>query len=97
MSNKFVENSIKKQDQSYQIGFAKKQFQFSCEMCSSRGLTNGQFTCVNCPVKEAHIRALTEIELGKRVKPEKTKFTRYGASKFHNDKFNRITIVVHFN
>lgn len=95
--NKFVENSIKKQDQSYQIGFAKKNFSYSCEMCSSRGLTNGQFTCVNCPIKEAHIRALTEIQLGKRTKPEKAKFTQYGASKFHNEKLNRITIVVHFN
>ena len=95
--NKFVENSIKKQDQSYQIGFAKKNFSYSCEMCSSRGLTNGQFTCVNCPIKEAHIRALTEIQLGKRTKPEKAKFTQYGASKFHNEKLTRITIVVHFN
>lgn len=95
--NKFVENSVKKQDQSYQIGFAKKNFTYSCEMCSSRGLTNGQFTCVNCPIKEAHIRALTEIQLGKRTKPEKVRFSEYGASKFHNDKFHKVTIVVHFD
>ena len=97
MSNKFVENSIKKQDQSYQISFAKKNFTYSCEMCCCRGLSNGQFTCVNCPIKEAHIRALTEIALGKREKPEKAKFTKYGASKFHSSKFHKVTIVVHFD
>ena len=95
--NKFVENSIKKQDQSYQIGFAKKNFVYSCEMCAGRGLANGQFTCANCPIKEAHIRALTEIQLGKRSKPEKTKFTQYGASKFHSEKYHKVTIVVHFD
>ena len=95
--NKFVENSVKKQDQSYQIGFAKKNFVYSCEMCAGRGLANGQFTCANCPIKEAHIRALTEIQLGKRTKPEKVRFSEYGASKFHNDKFHKVTIVVRFD
>ena len=90
--NKFVENGIQKQEESYKISFAKKQFYYSCEMCAGRGLANGQFTCANCPIKEAHIRALTEIELGKRGKPEKF---NYQAQKKKNG--SHVTIVIHFD
>ena len=90
--NKFVENGIQKQEEAYKVSFAKKQFYYSCEMCAGRGLANGQFTCANCPIKEAHIRALTEIKLGKRGKPEKF---NYSAQKKRNG--NHITIVINFD
>lgn len=59
-SSKFEENAIRKQDEAYKVSFAKKCFEYSCEMCCSRNL-RASGTCSNCPIKEAHIRALTRI------------------------------------
>ena len=95
--NSFEEKAIKKQEEAYKASFAKKQFAYSCELCCSCNLRGGKGSCDSCPIKEAHIRALTEIALGKREKPEKAKFTKYGASKFHSSKFHKVTIVVHFD
>ena len=59
-SSKFEENAIRKQDEAYKVSFAKRSFEYSCEMCCSRNL-RASGTCSNCPIKEAHIRALTRI------------------------------------
>lgn len=93
--NKFEENAIQKQDMAYKASFAKKQFAYSCELCCSCNLRGGKGSCDSCPIKEAHINALTEIALGKRGKPEKVKFTEYGASKKRNG--SHLTIVIHFD
>ena len=91
----FEEMGIQKQNESYLVSYAKKQFSYSCQKCCLQNKRRG--ACENCPIKDAHIQALTEIALGKRTKPERAKFTQYGASKFHNDKFHKVTIVVHFD
>ena len=93
--NKFEENAIRKQEEAYKASFAKKQFAYSCELCCSCNLRGGKGSCDSCPIKEAHIRALTEIALGKRGKPEKTGFTQYGAIKKRNG--SHLTIVIHFD
>ena len=67
--SKFEMNAIQKQDNAYKESFATKQFSFSCEMCCSRNL-RATGTCSQCPIKEAYIRALKEIQEGKRFKPE---------------------------
>lgn len=93
--NKFEENAIQKQNEAYKASFAKKQFEYSCKLCCECNLRGGKGSCDSCPIKEAHINALTEIALGKRGKPEKTGFTQYGASKKKNG--NHLTIVIHFD
>lgn len=93
--NKFEINAIRKQDEAYKEYYAEKAFKYSCEMCASRNLRAGK-TCSNCPVLEAHKRALKEIISGKREAPKHN----YGASKFYNNKINggvHITIVVNYN
>ena len=90
--NKFEENAILKQEEAYKASFAKKQFIYSCELCCSRNLRGGKGSCDSCPIKEAHITALTEIALGKRGKPEKL---NYGAIKKRNG--SHVTIVIHFD
>lgn len=89
--SKFEVNSIRKQEEAYKTSFAKRAFEYSCEICSSRNLRGGR-TCANCPIKEAHIKALLEIENGTRKAPDKF---NYGASKKSNG--NHITIVINFN
>ena len=59
-SSKFEENAIRKQDEAYKVSFAKRSFEFSCDLCCSRNL-RASGTCSSCPIKEAHIRALTRI------------------------------------
>lgn len=93
--NSFEEKAIKKQEEAYKASFAKKQFAYSCELCCACNLRGGKGSCDTCPIKEAHITALTEIALGKRSKPEKTGFTQYGASKKKNG--SHVTIVIHFD
>ena len=90
--NKFVENGIQKQEEAYKVSFAKRQFAYSCEMCCSRGLSNGQFNCTSCPIKKAHIDALTRIQLKEK---EKEQGFNYQAKKKRNG--NHITIVINFN
>ena len=92
--NKFEELAIRKQEQSYKIGFAKKNFAYSCNECCSKNLRGGRGTCANCPIKEAHIRALTEIQSGIRTQNEER--IQYGAKKKYNNN-GRVTIVINFN
>ena len=66
--NKFEEKAIMKQDEAYKTGFAKKQMNISCSICCSQN-KRATGTCAQCPIKEAHIKALLEIEQGKRVSP----------------------------
>ena len=94
--NKFEVNSIRKQDESWKEYYAIRAFQYSCEMCSSRNLRPGK-KCENCPVLEAHKRALREIKEGIRKAPESF---NYGASKFYNRKANggiHVTVVIKFD
>ena len=90
--NKFEELAIRKQEQSYKIGFAKKNFTYSCNECCSKNLRGGRGTCASCPIKEAHVRALSEIQAGIRKAP---KDFNYGATKKMNG--NHITIVINFD
>ena len=55
--NKFEELAIRKQEQSYKIGFAKKNFAYSCEQCASKNLRGGRGACANCPLRK-HISVL---------------------------------------
>ena len=91
---KFEELAIRKQEQSYKISFAKKNFAWSCDQCCSKNLRGGRGTCASCPIKEAHVRALSEIQAGVRRKPE-TESMNYGATKHTYN--GHVTIVINFN
>ena len=92
--NKFEELAIRKQEQSYKIGFAKKNFAYSCEQCASKNLRGGRGACANCPIKEAHIRALTEIQSG--IRTQDNERIQYGAKKLYNN-HGPVTIVINFH
>ena len=91
---KFEELAIRKQEQSYKIGFAKKNFTYSCNECCSKNLRGGRGTCANCPIKEAHVRALSEIQSGIRSQNEER--IQYGAKKKYNNN-GSVTIVINFH
>ena len=93
-SNKFEENAIKKQEEAYKVSFAKKCFSYSCEMCSSRNL-RASGTCANCPIKEAHIRALTRIAV--EGEPDTLKGCQISKSKNKRTGNVHITIVMHYD
>ena len=65
---RFEELGIEKQNQAYKEGYAKNQFSISCHKCCYEN-KRPTGTCSNCPIKDAHIRALAEIAQGKRVSP----------------------------
>ena len=92
--NKFEELAIRKQDMAYKERFAKKNFAWSCDQCCSKNLRGGRGTCASCPIKEAHVRALSEIQAGVRGKPE-TESMNYGATKHTYN--GHVTIVINFN
>lgn len=93
--NKFEELAIRKQDMAYKEGFAKKNFAWSCDQCCSKNLRGGRGTCASCPIKEAHVRALSEIQSGLREKSE-NEHLNYGAKKLHNNR-GPVTIVINFH
>ena len=84
----FEEMGIKKQEEAYKVSYAKKQFSYSCQKCCLQNKSRGD--CDKCPIKDAHIDALTRI----LSKSKEEKF-RYGASKKKNG--SHVTIVIHFN
>lgn len=92
---KFEELAIRKQDMAYKVSFAKKNFAWSCDQCCSKNLRGGRGTCASCPIKEAHVRALSEIQNGLRGKPE-TEPMNYGAKKKYNN-HGPVTIVINFH
>ena len=98
-SSKFEENAIRKQDEAYKTSFAKKCFEYSCEMCCSRNL-RASGTCSNCPIKEAHIRALTRIASeGEKENYGKPLSRDYEASRSVNKRTGKvhITLVMHYD
>ena len=92
---KFEELAIRKQEQSYKIGYAKKNFTYSCNECCSKNLRGGRGTCASCPIKEAHVRALSEIQSGVRG-DMKNEHLNYGAKKLYNNR-GPVTIVINFH
>ena len=91
---KFEELAIRKQEQSYKISFAKKNFAYSCEQCAYKNLRGGRGACASCPIKEAHIRALTEIQSGLRT--QDNEHLNYGAKKLYNNR-GPVTVVINFH
>ena len=63
----FEENGIQKQDRSYKINFACKNFEYSCKLCCEQNKRRGE--CESCPIKAAHEKAIAEIKSGIREKP----------------------------
>ena len=92
--NKFEELAIRKQEQSYKISFAKKNFAYSCDQCCSKNLRGGRGTCASCPIKEAHVRALSEIQTG--IRTQDNEHIQYGAKKLYNNR-GPVTIVINFH
>ena len=91
--NKFEEKAIARQDGAYKVSFAKKQMSISCSICCSQ---NKRLcgTCANCPIKEAHIRALTEIAKGKRGDDK----VQYGAKKsYTRTKSGQVIVTIVIN
>lgn len=91
---KFEELAIRKQDMAYKVSFAKKNFAWSCDQCCSKNLRGGRGTCASCPIKEAHIRALTEIQNG--IRTQDNERIQYGAKKLYNNR-GPVTIVINFH
>ena len=96
-SSKFEENAIRKQDEAYKVSFAKKCFEYSCEMCCSRNL-RASGTCSNCPIKEAHIRALTRIASEGEKRTNTPSKRDYEVSRSVNKRTGNIhiTFVMHY-
>lgn len=86
---KFINLAIQKQDQAYNKAWAEKQYFFSCERCASQGILN--HACGHCPIHEAHMRALTEIEQGLRSKPRS--WNKEGV-KMHKDRQGHVTLTL---
>lgn len=93
-SSKFEENAIRKQDEAYKVSFAKRSFEYSCEMCCSRNL-RASGTCSNCPIKEAHIRALTRIAT--EGEPDTLKGCQVSKSRNKRTGSVHITLVMHYD
>lgn len=91
--NKFEANAIQKQDEAYKVSFAKKCFNYSCTLCCKNNLRGGKGSCDNCPIKEAHIRAIVEIQSNQRIAPRNF---NYGATKKNNNN-GSVTIVINFH
>ena len=90
--NHFEAKAIEKQDSAYKAGYAKKQMNISCSICCSQN-KRATGTCAQCPIKEAHVRALLEIESGKRGNNK----IEYGAKKSYTRKKDGsivVTIVI---
>lgn len=85
----FEEMGIKKQEEAYKVSYAKKQFSYSCQKCCLQNKSRGD--CDECPIKDAHVKALTRIALSK----SKEENFQYGASKKKNG--SHVTIVIHFD
>ena len=96
-SSKFEENAIRKQEEAYKVSFAKRSFEYSCEMCCSRNL-RASGTCSNCPIKEAHIRALTRIASEGEKRPNSPMKRDYEVSRSVNKRTGNIhiTFVMHY-
>ena len=97
-SSKFEENGIQKQEEAYKVSFAKKAFEYSCDLCCSRNL-RASGTCSNCPIKEAHIRALTRIASEGEKRPNSPMKRDYEVSRSVNRRSGKvhITFVMHYN
>lgn len=98
-SSKFEENGIQKQEEAYKVSFAKKAFEYSCDLCCSRNL-RASGTCSNCPIKEAHIRALTRIASeGEKNYRKDTYAPSYETYKSVNKRSGNvhITLVMHYD
>ena len=93
-SSKFEENAIRKQEEAYKVSFAKKCFEYSCEMCCSRNL-RASGTCSNCPIKEAHIRALARIAT--EGEPDTLKGCQVSKSRNKRTGSVHITLVMHYD
>lgn len=63
----FEQNGIQKQNEAYKLGFAKKNFEYSCKLCCEQNKRRG--TCTECPIRLAHKKAMAEIQSGLREKP----------------------------
>ena len=97
-SSKFEENGIQKQEEAYKVSFAKRAFEYSCEMCCSRNL-RASGTCSNCPIKEAHVRALTRIASEGEKRPNNPMKRDYEVSQCVNKRSGNvhITLVMHYD
>lgn len=92
---RFEEKAIQKQEEAYREDFAVRAFNYSCELCCSQGKDTAHHGCANCPIKEAHVTALTAIRSGER-KREKIGHTNYGAKK-HQSRFGETIVMYSFN
>lgn len=97
-SSKFEENAIKKQEEAYKVSFAKRAFEYSCDLCCSRNL-RASGTCANCPIKEAHIRALTRIASEGEKRLNSPMKRDYEVSRSVNKRSGNvhITLVMHYD
>lgn len=87
---RFEANGVRKQEEAYIKSYADRAFAYSCKTCAERGLDSHRHGCENCPVREAHEKAIAEINSGKR----KAANFNYGARKYICN--NRVTIVMNF-
>lgn len=60
---KFEELAIRKQEQSYKIGFAKKNFAYSCNECCSKNLRGGVALAPTAPSKKPMLGLCLRLRL----------------------------------
>lgn len=62
--------NIQKSHRTYDIGYATRMYDISCNVLATCGFCNG-YPCECCKLAAAHMRARKEIFEGIRKKPEK--------------------------
>ena len=85
--SRFIENAVHKQEEAYKKGYAIQQFSYSCQRCIT-GNYRYDGACSDCPIKKAHVEALTRIELESQNWKDKSK------KSFHRNKDGSITVTI---
>ena len=94
--NQFFGGGILIQNSAYNKNYAIKRKTYTCECLTRCGWCTRD--CDHCKLEGMHLKALKEIEEGKRVRKDNRKLNdipTYGASKFHDNK-GRTIIVMNF-
>lgn len=90
----FESKGIEIQDNAYMVSWARKKFEYSCELCCAQN-RRPCGTCSQCPIKEAHVRACQEISSGKRAPRKKN--PGYGTYVSRVKGEIKITLVMNFD
>lgn len=70
--NRFFANAINRQNTAYDVGYAKRNIEFACDVLQTVNFCKNHL-CTECKLERAHKNAKKEIFAGKRKVYEKVK------------------------